>query len=482
MLFLCNKLIIWEDEAYSLNTSFNNLYRVINLSYNFEGQPPLYFLILSLWRKINDGIFFSRLLSLIFTLLSAVVLNKLLKINFKSLYSKWVVVLFLLNPFTIAMGLEIRLYSFLILLSLVSIYLFNLIYYLNQNRFKFHFVLICLLGVYTQYFFVFLIISLSILLIISKGWRTFFNYCLLISPVAFLFLPNFLFIGNEYNMHLNAQYENNLYARINPILDTPFQYLANIIEIKYKFGRWFLRLIVVILFLNSFYRLYNKHKINEQQDLKKIIEILVPLMVLLLIFSAIFLTTNLVYSDRYLTITYPFFCLLYSLFCIYHKKISVIIYMSYAAFFIILLINNYSTTFIKVADSKSVANYSMQIEHPEEPILFRDKSLIFAFKQYYKGDNLLISLPEFTCDYNYYNTEVSDTTELKGLIENHTNGKESFLLVNGHDHGFIYKKKLDNKTMDHFLKNNYLISLDTIFNGRFDFDFLRVRRLLKKEK
>src|SRR5665647_3232622 len=66
LIFLSYKLNIWEDEAYSLHTTSKNLATVIRESYDFEGQPPFYFLLLAIWRHINSGIFFARLLSLIF--------------------------------------------------------------------------------------------------------------------------------------------------------------------------------------------------------------------------------------------------------------------------------------------------------------------------------------------------------------------------------------------------------------------------------
>jgi hypothetical protein len=65
LLYLCNRQYIWEDEAYSLNTTSHNLFEVVKFSYNFEGQPPFYFLLLAVWRKINSSIFFARLLSVI---------------------------------------------------------------------------------------------------------------------------------------------------------------------------------------------------------------------------------------------------------------------------------------------------------------------------------------------------------------------------------------------------------------------------------
>ena len=184
LLFLCNEMSIWVDEAYTLNTTANSLSKVVHLSYQFEGQPPVYFVILALWRKFNNGIFFARSLSVLFTFLSAYVLNKLLKLIFEKIYTKWVIILFLINPVTIHAGLEIRLYSFLILLSVTLIYLFYLIYYYNHTSHKILFIIIGVLGVYTQYYFVFLIISLTLIILIRRSWRLFFNFCLWCLPIA----------------------------------------------------------------------------------------------------------------------------------------------------------------------------------------------------------------------------------------------------------------------------------------------------------
>jgi len=124
LLLISNHMVIGEDETYTLNTTANSIYNVTKLSYIFEGQLPAYFIIVSLWRKLNEGIFFARLLSIVFTLISAFILNELLQQIFKKIYSKWVIVLFLLNPFTVWTSVEARLYSMLTLLSLATIYLF----------------------------------------------------------------------------------------------------------------------------------------------------------------------------------------------------------------------------------------------------------------------------------------------------------------------------------------------------------------------
>jgi hypothetical protein len=54
MMYLCYELNIWVDEAYTLDTTSAkySLSKVIYQSYNFESQPPLYFILLWLWRSL----------------------------------------------------------------------------------------------------------------------------------------------------------------------------------------------------------------------------------------------------------------------------------------------------------------------------------------------------------------------------------------------------------------------------------------------
>lgn len=126
IIFLAYRLNLWEDESYSMHTSSNNLIDVIRLSYDFEGQPPFYFVILSIWRHINPGIFFARLLSTISIGISAFYFYRLVRLVSGADSSRWMIVIFLLNPFSVWAALEIRLYSLAILLSTILVYYFFL--------------------------------------------------------------------------------------------------------------------------------------------------------------------------------------------------------------------------------------------------------------------------------------------------------------------------------------------------------------------
>ena len=162
MLWLCNELNIWMDEAYTLDTTSAKykLHLVIKQSYYFESQPPVYFILLSLWRKLNDGVFFARLFSLINIGLSAWFFYRLANLIRGVKTSRWVLILFLLNPFVIWAGLEIRLYAFLLLLSVLLIYFFFRYYISEKKKYLYLFLFISAIGLYTQYFFAFLIAAL----------------------------------------------------------------------------------------------------------------------------------------------------------------------------------------------------------------------------------------------------------------------------------------------------------------------------------
>ena len=55
--------VMWTDEAYSLDTVSGSLSRAFHQALHYELQPPLYFLLLRLWRRLGDSIEVARLLS-----------------------------------------------------------------------------------------------------------------------------------------------------------------------------------------------------------------------------------------------------------------------------------------------------------------------------------------------------------------------------------------------------------------------------------
>ena len=249
LLYLAYQINLSEDETYTLNTTSRSLAGVIRQSYYFEGQPPVYFILLALWRSLCPGIFFIKLFSIIMIGFSAFVLYKLTQLFSDVINSKWMVVIFLLNPFTVWAALEVRTYSLLIFLATLLIYFFYRFYFENKIKFLYWFLLTAVIGIYTQYFFTLLITALGGALLVFKGWKSFLNFCLYLVPVVILFLPNLIFMRSQIEMH-EIHEEKVFYIRC---ISFSASYSDQSVSTNkyFKFNTWLNRAIRIILFNNS---------------------------------------------------------------------------------------------------------------------------------------------------------------------------------------------------------------------------------------
>ncbi|MET0752466.1 MAG: glycosyltransferase family 39 protein, partial [Pyrinomonadaceae bacterium] len=117
-------LNIWADEASTLHTTQNGFFNAFNNLFDEEKQAPLYFLLMSLWRKLSDSIFFARLFSIICSALAIKCFFDFAREIWKDKTARLVAAFFALHPFLFWASLEIRLYSLVILLSVLLVKFF----------------------------------------------------------------------------------------------------------------------------------------------------------------------------------------------------------------------------------------------------------------------------------------------------------------------------------------------------------------------
>lgn len=467
---------IWEDEAYSLNTTSLSLKDVVFESYNFEGQPPVYFLLLTLWRLLNPGIFFARLFSIIFIGLAAFIFDRVVHFVSGTNYSKWLVVIFLLNPFAVWAAMEIRTYAFLIFLSTILIYFFIQYITGSKKNHLYYFLIICLIGLYTQYFFAFLIAAIAFTLLIFKGWRAFFSLCLYLIPVVILFLPNLFFIFNNLAMAHSYNPDYSLIQRLSlPVITFQNIVLALNLIPSETWLRWSTRIIFMLLVIMAYLKLYKGRKTLNSFKPDSINALLVCSFLLVVFFTFYLFITGIKFSDRYMAIGFPLIILLFVIFTEYSFNFKNFIYSTISVFFIILLIKEYSNP-IKTYDYASVAHYIGDIELPGEPVLLNSSTISEPFEYYYKGSNKIIPLPDtFKIEKNGFQVLISDTTELVKLIK--SINSQSLLLINDNLIGYSSNLKLTSKMMDQCLNSHFTIALDTLFFGNSKRQSLRIRRL-----
>ena len=118
-MFIAHDLFIWLDEAFTLNTTSLNPVETIKRSLVFEGQPPLYFTLLSLWRLISPSIFFSRLFSILCAAVAIPFFYNLITKVYKVKNPLIITFIFAFNPMLAWAGLEIRVYALMILMSVL---------------------------------------------------------------------------------------------------------------------------------------------------------------------------------------------------------------------------------------------------------------------------------------------------------------------------------------------------------------------------
>lgn len=463
LVYLSYKINISEDEAYTLNTSSRDLAGVVRQSYHFEGQPPFYFIMISLWRLIYPGIFFAKLFSLVCIGLSAWVFYRLVQYFSGIECSKWLLILFLLNPFTVWAALEMRTYGFLILLSTLSIYFFFRYYFENKNKFLYGFLILSLLGIYTQYFFIFLIAASALSILIFKGWKPFIIFSLYLIPVGILFLPNFFYLQGQIQMHETKEFVQFSFIRVFDIIHSSQGLVLSINLVPDAWINRVIRLIFLLIFLYALLKLYKASPKKNNPYLKKLKIILLMVLTLISLFSLGVIITDIGFDMKYMAVVFPLFILLFTVFNIFTNKNRRLVYGTISVYFITLLILNYLHP-VKTYDYKSVAKYIQLISAPGQPILIYRPAIALPFSHYYKGKNKIVPIPFPVKFDSSYLINLKDTDELKQSIENIKSPTNSYLLLSDTT-VFESRTNMNRKLVANYINEHYRVTLDTLFYG-----------------
>lgn len=193
-------LNIWADEASALYTTQKGFITAFQNAATDEKQAPLYFWILSLWRSIDGSIFFARIFSVLCSLAAINLFAGLAQRLFTPRTALLATAFFAFHPFLIWASLEIRVYSLVILLSVLLIRLFFDAFFeefpaetqrtqRTQRNTRVFFLLVAIVALYTNYYLGFLLVGLFAALLISRRWREAYDYVGLMLVVAAAFFP-----------------------------------------------------------------------------------------------------------------------------------------------------------------------------------------------------------------------------------------------------------------------------------------------------
>lgn len=188
---LCMNLSVWRDEGYSLATTSHDPLTAWGLGISFELQAPLYFFLLSLWRTIDEGYFFARLFSAFATTGTLFFADSMARRHFPRLNSLWLTGAIALHPLTLWAGSEIRVYALALFLATGILWSFSRAFLEGQFSVRrvLPFIAFGILGLYTQYFCAFVLLSCALSLLITKRFRA-FGWCVASGLViTVIFIP-----------------------------------------------------------------------------------------------------------------------------------------------------------------------------------------------------------------------------------------------------------------------------------------------------
>lgn len=394
---LAYMLNTWYDEAWSLNTSEGSILYAFKHSYEFEYQPPAYFMLLSLWRKIDNSYFFARLLSILFSvgsiLMSYIILKKHLKIN----KSEFVLFLISINPFLVYYAVEIRLYTMIIFLSGVLIYLMYEIYFFDSSalRYRIIFIFLSVISLHTQYYMGFLLAAIGICVLIYKGWSSFriFLFDMIFPALSLVAIIPFY---NTISRQINQMQEMNLstmgiigYFR-NRI--TSYLFASNLLPLNLtSFEVW-----AVLFFLALIYLYFIRHKFEKFWRLVTFKDYsALPITAVLLIFYIIIIVNipREVMKIRHTAALFlPLMFSVASLIFVANKKKVLILWFLLLSFLYIGALFNQFGSVSKEGDSIRISRYLETHEKEKEFIFVPYDIFALPLRVHYKGQNNIISL------------------------------------------------------------------------------------------
>jgi len=219
---------LWRDEAFTYLLAKKNLIDIITLTVK-DYNPPFYYFFLHFWMKIFGHSEISlRLPSLIFYWGTIYIVHHfildVLKIKGKK---SWVyLLLFLFNPILGYYAFEARMYSMLAFFATASFYFF-------YQRNKKSYLIVTILGLYTHYFMIFVVIVQIVDLIIHgiRETKSFKGLKLIIYSLA-AFFPWVMFFA------LTKKNISSFWISSMPLKE--IIYLPSLIFSGYEKSFWFL--------------------------------------------------------------------------------------------------------------------------------------------------------------------------------------------------------------------------------------------------
>ncbi len=390
-LFLLYHQSIRLDESQSITLATRPISTL--LVYNARDvHVPLYFLTLHFWIQIfGTQVVAIRTLSLIFFILSLPVIYIVAKESSNKNIAFLTLLLIMLSPFIMWFTMEARMYTLLILVTIINHFFFLRLYNSDGRVGKTEYVISSIFGLYTHYFFIFFLASQAIFVIyegiyIKKARFGKLFFSLLFAAFLF-FLPWIAFVISQ------GKIANSQPMLAKPTTFNIFQTLVNFI---FGFQQYNIQTVLIslwpLLLVLFFVVFTQKRKIRILNIEYFLITTFVPVMLVFIIsyFRPIFLPRYLIF------VTPTMFLMLAWLIVNATKSLTSLVTMTLLAVMILFLIyqNSSSATPVK-EDYRNVVQNLNSTTSPRDLIAVSAPFTVYPVEYYYNGPARITTIPEW---------------------------------------------------------------------------------------
>lgn len=395
-------LNIWIDEASTLYTT-QNIAHAFSNALQDEKQAPLYFWILSVWRTLSDSLFFARIFSVICSLAAIRIFADLAQKYFSGGILYFVTAFFALHPYLFWASVEIRVYSLVILLSVLLLKLFDE-GYLNQTsekptRARILYTLFSIIALYTNYYLGFLLVANFFVLLSQRKFKLAQKYFLQMMLVGLIFLPLLWAIKTQFAANSEGFFGEKTLGEGLRILWNIFLTFAlptelfpveQITPISF-FRLWLMRFAVIFGTIAVF---LNRHRLEKIHGIYSIICAIIFGFILL----AYFLLGPVYVENRHAALLLaPLVIFLWSFIQIFAaaieeksvklRQVVSVLTGFFLAFFFVYAIFAIYPDFTKRGDWARIAAFIEANETPNQPIIIYKTFDALALPNHYAGKN-----------------------------------------------------------------------------------------------
>lgn len=166
-IWMLSYVTIWYDEAVSIRSASFPLLKLIKAEYYNEFNPPLYFLLLKVWKFVfSDSEIFLRSLSILISTINLIIVYSLAKLWGDDRSGIFALVLVAFHSFFIDYAVQIRMYPLLIFFTLLSFYIYtkftNSVGHKRQTLYLFLLTCSIVFSFYTHYFGILVLLGIMV--------------------------------------------------------------------------------------------------------------------------------------------------------------------------------------------------------------------------------------------------------------------------------------------------------------------------------